>query len=637
MLDYLNGYLYMDSRDVPANGQSGARQLWNISNPTQPVEYLSSRIPSGGVMHTAVRFLPDYRVNDDGFINVFDPLQMRAESPPAYLTGTAGARGLTVIPYEYSGGTSVRIYDTRLGKTVSKFSDYGFDGTPTPIGNLLIVAGIRGQSRGFAMYDIGDPANPALLDLISPGDSGWQDYVPGYEYAVWKHYLVLPVPLLGGSLGFVDFSDPTYLRHAGFIDGTLGPSRYAQFQDNSMFVGTAKYDMSPLLSGGVPSLAQNFPNHDGEYMLPLGNLIASAENSEQGRVNRFTIFAHQAAPDTTKPAVAFHNPPSGANYQHVKTRVGVVMHETLNYATINATTFRVYPTAGGADVAGTRNAHDKDILTFTPDSDLAPSTNYTVSLSGIKDVSGNTMTPYAFQFRTAGPGDPPPVIITQITASAYPAPVGSSVNFTATASGGQGAREYRWDFGDGSNRTAWSSSTTASHTYAARGHYRVKVQVRDTTGRYPKTSSDRGDRHPTGPGRSRRPKGSQIIVDAANRRVWTVNPDSNTVTVINADTLAKVAEYLVSKDPRSLAQDASGRIWVTSLDADRIDILSRTTGALVDGFQLPPGSRPHDIVFNGDKSYAYVSLQGSGKVVRINSGHHGQCDARRRRPRPRWR
>ena len=42
---------------------------------------------------------------------------------------------------------------------------------------------------------------------------------------------------------------------------------------------------------------------------------------------------------------------------------------------------------------------------------------------------------------------------------------------------------------------------------------------------------------------------SSITVDSAGRRVWVANPDSDTVTALNADTLAVQTEISVGKRP----------------------------------------------------------------------------------------
>jgi DNA-binding beta-propeller fold protein YncE len=56
------------------------------------------------------------------------------------------------------------------------------------------------------------------------------------------------------------------------------------------------------------------------------------------------------------------------------------------------------------------------------------------------------------------------------------------------------------------------------------------------------------------------------------------NSDADTVTLLNADTNAKIAEFnlnsllgiTTSIDPRGIALDGSGNAWVACHDADRV-------------------------------------------------------------------
>ena len=643
-MDFVNGYLVLDSRGVPTGLDNDTIQVWDISNPSAPREERDARKGMGEHMHTYSWLLPDYRVSAGGTLafNARDPLKIVRQMPPTGVSKDYGSRSMTVFPYQYGGGSSVTIFDTRSGKVVSEIP-HGFSGSPTPIGNLLIIAGIRAGERGFATYDIGDPANPKKLDSISPNDPVWEDDDPSYEYFFWKHFLVMPSEFGTGdrrdNCAFVNFKDPSNLTHvlhmpaagnAETTTGLWGRSRYAQFQDNKMFLGSATYDMTPLLNASParPTFIQSYP-HAGEYILPLGNLFVAAPNMQQGEVNDFPlaqasqfklrIFAHEAAPDTTGPTVAYHNPANLAVDQHVKSRVGVVIHETLNYATINSTTFRVFPAAGGPDVPGTLNHHDKDILTFTPDALLQPSTTYRVQLvaGGIKDVSGNGITGYSFDFTTAGVDLGSPIIASDLTSTPHPVPVNGTATFAVTASGGTPPFQYSWNFGD-SIKTPFSSTLQTTHTYTEPGHYDVSLQIRDSSVPTQKsvTRTTRVTVSPPVPTNAVSTKGSQMVLDGANERVWTVNPDSNTVTSIHTRNLVKTSEFPVGKDPRSIAQDLSGNLWITCIDDDLLEVRS-TSGSLVKSLKFRHGARPHDIVFNAGKTHAFVTLSGSGRVARI--------------------
>ena len=621
-MGFLNGYLFMNTR----GDALGKFSVWDISDEFNPSRVVNHNI--GGQQHTGVIFIPSddpfgniYYYNNNSFINMRDPLDPVTERPFGFDTGRAGARGLSVLPYEYSGGSAIRIADARLGVGIATLNQHGFEATPTPLGNLLLVSGLRGQARGVAMYDISNPYDPQLLDVMAPQRWG-DDGNPAYEYSIWKHYIVLANALRRRDMGVVSFEDPTYLRRVSFIRDLPGVTRYGQFQDDYLFLGNGKFLMTPLDSGNDPELVEVFSEQGMEYMLPLGNLIASAENTEQGRPTGFRMYPHTAPADTTPPQVYYHSPAADAQFQHSRSRVGVLIHETLDIATVNSATFRVFPRdiPGAQDVLGTLNVHDKDIINFTPDVELMPDTTYRVMLDGIADVSGNVMSAYWFDFTTSGPNDPPPVEIDSITVSSYPAEPNQAISITAVASGGLGALEYRWDFGDGTPRSDWQSSSTTTYSYADEGHFTAKVQVRDQSGRFAKTLPTvvtvvDTSQFATVPPMS----SSQLFVDESSRRVWVVNPDSNTITAIHGDSLVKLEEYPVCEDPRSVAQDDNDRLWVTCYDSGRVAILDDQTGEVVEEVIFHLGSRPQGIVIDMARDIAFISLTGSGQVAQVST------------------
>ena len=71
-------------------------------------------------------------------------------------------------------------------------------------------------------------------------------------------------------------------------------------------------------------------------------------------------------------------------------------------------------------------------------------------------------------------------------------------------------------------------------------------------------------------------------MDGAGRRVWVANPDSNTVTVLNADTMAVAREIPVGKHPMSVALDAAGRAWVACRDSDEVLVLDPGSGQQIE-------------------------------------------------------
>ena len=97
------------------------------------------------------------------------------------------------------------------------------------------------------------------------------------------------------------------------------------------------------------------------------------------------------------------------------------------------------------------------------------------------------------------------------------------------------------------------------------------------------------------------------------------NPDSDTVTALNADTLAVQTEINVGKRPMSVAVDASNQLWVACSDDDTVWVLNATTGATVKVLTLPWGSAPVSVVLTPDRATGYIALQGAGQIQKFTS------------------
>jgi len=147
----------------------------------------------------------------------------------------------------------------------------------------------------------------------------------------------------------------------------------------------------------------------------------------------------------------------------------------------------------------------------------------------------------------------------------------ASVQFAMTASDPADTLEYRFNPGDGSGYGIWQNGSSFSASYAAPGRYPATLQVRDSSGNLASRSARLLVIEPPS---GTPPTQSSSIIVASDGRVWTVNPDADSVSVLDAATGAKLAEYPVGADPRSLAEDANGLIWVACHDADAIHVLS---------------------------------------------------------------
>ncbi|MGB0373041.1 MAG: Ig-like domain-containing protein [Opitutales bacterium] len=513
VMGFHRGLLLTENRGTQGRG---SRIMFDLSEATlatglnhdpddesrRPVEVERQTEGRAGIMHTAYWLAPELRTNDgnNNYADLSDPLNIRyvgvpQASDPGALDDYVGlfpdnARSAYLPPYHYLSimKDGVEIWDARTGVRQSALSEHGFDALVMPVGNILLMARVRSGERAVASYDISDPANPVLLDVMRESDPDWRNQKAGaYEPAVYKNYLVTPMAAGGGTIAFLDYEDPTNLRMQHIIEDTRGSQRYVQFQDHRMFAGTEVIDLT-YLDGGMSSTEHTFAHHQGEYMLPLGNLVVCAENSAQGSESLAAIYAFQAEPDERAPTVAYHVPKDGATGQKITSRVGIITHDTLDLTTITPETLKMVALDGpnaGTEVVGTRNLSDKDIITFTPNQNLDENVTYQVIVDGFTDIVGNPVEPYSFEFTTGNENTPFYPIINNVGFSnegdlLVNEPVNFFIDASPSGNDVQGNLEYRWEFGDG-NFTNWSAdNATVSYNYDLPGQSTVIARVRST-------------------------------------------------------------------------------------------------------------------------------------------------------------
>ncbi|MAS95271.1 MAG: hypothetical protein CMO55_18895 [Verrucomicrobiales bacterium] len=629
VIAYHNGWLYTVP-EIPSSQSGSDYQVrrWNISNLSNvTVEEVLGETEHPVMAHGYLK-IGDYLCLGDNWPNEA-PFSFRAISPNVnQRTTTPGligpyARGNLYQPWDintYWSYNPDEIDDlavlSKNGETLATWdhiAETGVIGHPFIVGNLLIFA--SDQSRtGVATYDISDPTNPRLLDVLKTGGPG------GYWPELWggdgRLYVVFPYREPTAGMRVVEVTDPENIRFISDISLPGDAAMYVQFQDNHAFLGSHKVDMNTLSSVLVFD-GYNRGVDTSQFLLPIGNLVATGGIGEyQG----LAVWAHQAAPDTQGPTVGYHIPKVGETNYPTSASISLLIHETLESPTITVGENFIVRPVGGSPIAGRAVFSFGDILTFTPDSDLLSDTTYEVVIpsGGIKDVAGNGIEGYSFTFSTGSEveGNQPPVI-EDFSSSAYPVAPDESVTLLASASDPEdGDLEYRFDFGDGTPRTAWSSSSSTSYSYSVQGHYPAKVQVRDEEGLIETAilsitvTSETAAQPPA--------RSSSVTIDETRRRIWTVNPDNNTITAVDADTLEVEFETTVAEEPRSVAIDSSGNAWVACHKGDQIDVVS-PAGSIINSVSLDYGDGPFGILPSLDGEMLYVSLFNSGEVIRVAS------------------
>jgi hypothetical protein len=537
----------------------------------------------------------------------------------------------------------------------------GGDWHPMFFGDLLIYARSGSAARdGVVVYrlqynnfDDPDPADrsitPQYVASLPGGFEGYWStfysdgtglYVIGAATNVVMAADITPATLPGGD-------DSVSLIASLTVPG-LTNAPYPVFQDQFGFIHNRKIDMNRLITGDpnpivltlnessppVPAGSPAAPSgvNTSQMSLALGNLWLTGgyPGGTLGQPSYLSqgmgVWVHQQAPDTAPPRVAYHIPQAGrTNYPRHAPLSFLIFEHPRNGAARNGIDFLVRP-VGAGDTLGTAVdgflIHDfSGVTTFTPTSRLAADTTYQVDFlsnpateTGFRDAAGNYIEPYSFRFSTGGGiNAAAPPVWTSLTANDYQPEPNQAITVTAAASG-TGALEYRFNF-DGT-WTAWSTSTSANFAYASAGRPRVIAQARDASGNVITNSLSLIviAAPPAGP----RPTQSSTLVvgdDPLGRRVWVVNPDANTVAVLDAVSGSKLAEYATGANPRSIARDGNGRYWITCFQSDEIRILN-PDGSSHTTIALAYGSGPFGIAASPDGTLMYVTLQSAGRLHR---------------------
>jgi YVTN family beta-propeller protein len=112
---------------------------------------------------------------------------------------------------------------------------------------------------------------------------------------------------------------------------------------------------------------------------------------------------------------------------------------------------------------------------------------------------------------------------------------------------------------------------------------------------------------------------SAISVSPNGTLVAAVNPDSNSITVLNAITLEILGETQVGKDPRTLSFTPDSRnIIVANQGSGTISIVDIRNSVLKAEYLVGP--RPYGVVNDGKRAYVTESVKGQVVTIALDSG-----------------
>lgn len=195
-----------------------------------------------------------------------------------------------------------------------------------------------------------------------------------------------------------------------------------------------------------------------------------------------------------------------------------------------------------------------------------------------------------------------------------PAEVGFSASLEVSLLSGTNAT-YVWDFGDGN--TLITDVPRAEHVFSQPGHYAVTVTVTGVEGsdqvNFKQTVfSTLTAQQPT--------SSSGMQYEADNTRgpvVYVVATDHDHVTAINPSNNTVISEIAVGDEPHSMALGTAGTLYVVNKNDASISIIDTELLRSVDEVLLPYASRPHGIVVDRLNEFAYVALEASNQIIKL--------------------
>lgn len=130
------------------------------------------------------------------------------------------------------------------------------------------------------------------------------------------------------------------------------------------------------------------------------SFYASSVQDYEGRTANVQIsFTTGISSATAAPQVVTMTPASGSSGVPLNSEILLTINEPISIASAGPTAIAV--SSGDAPVPGSISVSSDSMgLTFTPTSNLAASTGYTVNASGFTDLAGNAVTPFTGTFTT---------------------------------------------------------------------------------------------------------------------------------------------------------------------------------------------------------------------------------------------
>ena len=118
---------------------------------------------------------------------------------------------------------------------------------------------------------------------------------------------------------------------------------------------------------------------------------------------------------------------------------------------------------------------------------------------------------------------------------------------------------------------------------------------------------------------------SAIALTPDGATLLVVNPDSNSITLVDTAGLETVAEIPVGADPRTVTVDDAGRrAYVANRGSDSVSVADLAACTIIT--QIPVGDRPYGVVVSPTGDRLYVAEQGIDRLTILDTTTFGTLD-----------
>ncbi|HXS16205.1 MAG TPA: Ig-like domain-containing protein [Polyangiaceae bacterium] len=248
------------------------------------------------------------------------------------------------------------------------------------LGDLMVISNMD-QGGSYAVLDISEPEDPALLD--QKGNAPRM-----YSIAVGPNQRFYTAGRDGNFL-IHSFSDPTNIVEVK--NALIGQDQlYAAVQDHFVYLGrqenVVKVDVTNEQNPqvvGEGTLGRDHPDHG--QVTPMGNLIYIGNDHGSGSA----FFCNQMGQDTTPLSPDTVYPEDGATSVPTQARLSIVFSDFVDLETVSKETIAIRPVDGEA-LDGVYT-YQFNHLSFSPDEPFLADTTYEISIpsEGVADVMGN--------------------------------------------------------------------------------------------------------------------------------------------------------------------------------------------------------------------------------------------------------